>query len=287
MKVMLTGANGQLGHCFKNIFPKNWELFATDRKVLDITDNLAVENYISMYKPDCIVNAAAFTAVDKAEDDYNLAYQVNVIASENLAIVAKKCNAKLVHISTDYVFDGTKNYPYGENDKTNPINVYGETKRKGELAILANNPSAIIIRTSWVFSEYGNNFVKTMLKLASENTKLSVVDDQIGNPTYAGDIAKVIIKLLKKNADGGIYHYCGDKSTSWFLFAKEIFDIALKKKLLIQIPEVFPINSLSFPTKAKRPLYSVLSMEKLKKYDLSGSNWREQLKSCIAKIRFM
>ncbi|OCG25113.1 dTDP-4-dehydrorhamnose reductase [Gilliamella sp. App2-1] len=285
MKVLLTGANGQLGHCFKNIFPKNWTLLITDSQELDITDNLAIDNYFSIHRPDAIVNAAAFTAVDKAEDEYELAYQVNVIGPENLAIAAEKYNAKLVHVSTDYVFDGTKNQPYVESDITNPINVYGETKRKGELAVLSNDPSAIIIRTSWVFSEHGNNFVKTMLKLASEKIELSIVNDQVGNPTYAGDLARVIIQLLEKKIDGGIYHYCGDESTSWFLFAKKIFDIALEEKLLTQAPEVFPINSQSFPTKAKRPLYSVMSMEKLKKYNISGSNWREQLLSCISKIK--
>ncbi|MWP62870.1 dTDP-4-dehydrorhamnose reductase [Gilliamella sp. Pas-s25] len=285
MKVLLIGANGQLGHCFQDICPKSWTLLVTNSQKLDITDSLAVDNYVSIYRPDVIVNAAAFTAVDKAEDEYELAYQVNAIGPKNLAMVSQKYNAKLVHVSTDYVFDGTKNQPYVESDKTNPINVYGKTKRKGELAVLENAPSAMIIRTSWVFSEYGNNFVKTMLKLASEKSELSVVDDQIGNPTYAGDIAKVIIKLLERNADGGIYHYCGDKSTSWFLFTKEILDIALEQKLLVQAPNVFPINTQSFPTKAKRPLYSVMSMDKLKKYCLSGSNWREKLISCISKIK--
>ncbi|MCO6552821.1 MAG: dTDP-4-dehydrorhamnose reductase [Gilliamella sp.] len=285
MKVLLTGANGQLGHCFQDICPKSWTLLVTNSQNLDITDSLAVDNYVSMHRPDVIVNAAAFTAVDKAEDEYELAYQINAIGPKNLAIAAKKYNAKLVHVSTDYVFDGTKNQPYEEDDNTNPINVYGETKLKGELAVLDNAPLAIIIRTSWVFSEYGNNFVKTMLKLAREKSELSVIDDQIGNPTYAGDIAKVIIQLIEKNADGGIYHYCGDESTSWFLFAKKIFDIALDQNLLFQVPVISPINFQSFTSKAKRPLYSVMSMHKIKKYNLSGSNWEEQLISCISKIR--
>ncbi|MWN91028.1 dTDP-4-dehydrorhamnose reductase [Gilliamella sp. Pra-s65] len=285
MKVLLTGANGQLGKCFKDIYPTDWQLLITSSQQLDITDKLAVDNFIAEHRPDVIVNAAAYTAVDKAEDEYELAYRVNALGPKNLAIAAQKYHAKLVHVSTDYVFDGTKSSPYLEGDLTNPINVYGETKRAGELFVLDNYSSTIVIRTSWVFSEYGNNFVKTMLKLAGEKSELSVIDDQIGNPTYAGDIAKVIIQLIEINADGGIYHYCGDESTSWFLFAKNIFDIALDQNLLFQIPVVSPINSQSFPSKAKRPLYSAMSMDKIKKYHLSGSNWKEKLISCISKIK--
>ncbi|SCB80120.1 dTDP-4-dehydrorhamnose reductase [Gilliamella intestini] len=285
MKVLLTGANGQLGHCFKDIFPSDWQLLATDSLQLDITDGLAVNNFVALHRPDAIVNAAAYTAVDKAEDEYELAYKVNAIGPKNLAIAAKKYHAKLVHVSTDYVFDGTKSSPYLENDLTNPVNVYGETKLAGELSVLDNYSSTIVIRTSWVFSEYGNNFVKTMLKLSQTRPELTIIDDQLGCPTYAGDIAKTILEMLMNDIQGGIYHYCGNESTSWFLFGQKIFDIALDQNLLFQVPVISPINSQSFPSKAKRPLYSVMSMDKIKKYNLSGSNWEEQLISCISKIR--
>lgn len=285
MKILLTGANGQLGHCFKNIFPADWSLHATNRQQLDITDISAVDNCISKHRPDAIINAAAYTAVDKAEDEFDLAYKVNVIGPKNLAIIAKKYQIKLVHVSTDYVFDGTKKTPYLESDSTNPINVYGKTKREGEIAVIDNNPLAIVIRTSWVFSEYGSNFVKTMLNLGNKKMELSIVDDQIGNPTYAGDLAKIIIELLKRNVSSGIYHYCGNKSTSWYLFAKQIFDIALKQGLLFKLPNINPINTQSYPTKAKRPQYSVLNMKKINELNLSGSNWDEQLTICISKIK--
>ncbi|MFQ1017135.1 dTDP-4-dehydrorhamnose reductase [Gilliamella sp. BG7] len=285
MKVLLTGANGQLGHCFEDIFPSDWQLLATNSQQLDITDGLVVDNFVALHRPDAIVNAAAYTAVDKAEDEYELAYKVNAVGPKNLAAAAKKYHAKLVHVSTDYVFDGTKRSPYLEDDLTNPVNVYGETKRAGELSVLDNYSSAIVIRTSWVFSEYGNNFVKTMLKLSQTRPELTIIDDQLGCPTYAGDIAKTILDMLMNDIQGGIYHYCGDEATSWFLFAKEIFDIALDQNLLFQAPVVSPINSQSFPTKAKRPLYSVMSMDKMKKHNLSGSNWKKQLISCISKIK--
>lgn len=284
MKVLLTGANGQLGHCFKDIFPSDWVLIATDHHELDITDTVAVDKYIAKHQPTVIVNAAAYTAVDKAEVECELANKVNVLGPKNLAQSAYKYGVQFFHISTDYVFDGSKNSPYEETDVTNPINVYGKTKREGEIQVMEAYPQAIIIRTSWVFSEYGNNFVKTMLKLAKTKSELSVVNDQIGNPTYAGDIAKLIITFIEKNVDSGIYHYCGDESTSWYFFAKKILHNALGQGVLANIPNIIPVDTKSFPTKAKRPLYSVLSLNKLKQYYLSGSNWNEQLKYCISRI---
>ncbi|MCX8729478.1 dTDP-4-dehydrorhamnose reductase [Gilliamella sp. B2969] len=284
MKVLLTGANGQLGHCFRDIFPVDWQLISTDKEQLNITDSLAVDAFIFKNNPDAIVNAAAYTAVDNAEDDYELANKINVLGPKNLAISAKKYNAKLIHISTDYVFDGTKKSPYLETDSTNPINVYGRTKRDGESIVLQYDSSSIVIRTSWVFSEYGKNFVKTMLQLSGKKEELSIVEDQIGNPTYAGDIAKMIIAVLTENINGGIYHYCGNNSTSWYLFANQIFKSAFKLGKINRIPRIYPTNTESFPTKAKRPLYSVLDMKKLKEYNLTASNWKKQLDFCISKI---
>ncbi|OCG63013.1 dTDP-4-dehydrorhamnose reductase [Gilliamella sp. GillExp13] len=285
MKVLLTGANGQLGHCFKDIFPSDWQLLATDSLQLDITDGLAVNNFIALHRPDAIVNAAAYTAVDKAQDEYELAYKVNAIGPKNLAIAAKKYHAKLVHVSTDYVFDGTKSFPYLENDLTNPINVYGETKRVGELSVLDNYSSAIVIRTSWVFSEYGNNFVKTMLKLSQTRPELTIIDDQLGCPTYAVDIAKTILKMLMNNIQGGIYHYCGDKYVSWFQFASKIFATANELNLMTnQNIMIKPILTSAYPTKAKRPLYSVLNMEKVKQLGMKASDWNKALMYVIPRI---
>lgn len=287
MKVLLTGAQGQLGHCFRDIFPSNWKLIALNHLQFDITDYSVVDRLLTIYKPEIIVNTAAYTAVDNAEIEQELAYKVNVLGSKNLAIASNKHNVRLFHISTDYVFDGNKKTPYLETDFTNPINIYGKTKRDGELVILENDPSAIIIRTSWLFSEYNNNFVKTMLKLAIEKSEITIVDDQLGNPTYAGDLAKAILDLFKKEIDGGIYHYCGNVSTTWYLFAKEIFDIALKQGLLSHIPKISPIHSKDYNTKASRPLFSVLSTKKLGKYGIKNSDWQKKLETCISKIKLI
>ncbi|OCG44239.1 dTDP-4-dehydrorhamnose reductase [Gilliamella sp. Choc5-1] len=282
MKVLLTGANGQLGHCFKNIFPSDWQLLATDSQQLDITDGLVVDDFVALHRPDAIVNAAAYTAVDKAEDEYELAYKVNAVGPKNLATVAKKYHAKLVHVSTDYVFDGTKRSPYLEDDLTNPVNVYGETKRVGELSALDNYSSAIVIRTSWVFSEYGNNFVKTMLKLSQTRPELTIIDDQLGCPTYAGDIAKTILEMLMNDIQGGIYHYCGDKYVSWFQFASKIFATAHELNLMTNSNvTIKPILTSAYPTKAKRPLYSVLNMDKIKQLDIKASDWNKALMDVI------
>lgn len=285
MKVLLTGANGQLGHCFQDVFPSDWSIITANRQQLDITDFNAVEAYIANHRPDAIVNAAAYTAVDRAEDEYELAYKVNVIGAENLAILAKKYHAKLIHISTDYVFDGNKNFPYLETDLTRPINVYGKTKRKGELAILQHESNAIVIRTSWVFSEYGNNFVKTMLKLAATRTKLSIINDQLGCPTYAGDIANIIIAMLRNNSQGGIYHFCGDQCVTWFQFATKIFSVANALNLMANKDlHIKPILTADYPTKAQRPLYSVLNIEKIEQLKIKGSDWNKALEHVISKI---
>lgn len=285
MKVLLTGANGQLGHCFQDVFPSDWSIITANRQQLDITDFNAVEAYIANHRPDAIVNAAAYTAVDRAEDEYELAYKVNVIGAENLAILAKKYHAKLIHISTDYVFDGNKNFPYLETDLTRPINVYGKTKRKGELAILQHESNAIVIRTSWVFSEYGNNFVKTMLKLAATRTELSIINDQLGCPTYAGDIANIIIAMLRNNSQGGIYHFCGDQCVTWFQFATKIFSVANALNLMANKDlHIKPILTADYPTKAQRPLYSVLNIEKIEQLKIKGSDWNKALEHVISKI---
>lgn len=277
MKILLTGANGQLGRCFQDRLPAEWEILATDTAELDITDLEHVEQTVKQFKPDAIVNAAAYTAVDKAESEPELAEKINATGPENLAIVASKQGIRLVHVSTDYVFDGNATEPYHEDSATNPLSVYGKTKLAGEQAVAKISPEAIIVRTAWVFSEYGNNFVKTMLRLAKERDALSIVDDQRGCPTYAGDLAQAIISLLEKNAEGGIYHYCGDKEVSWYEFAKIIFEIAKEQGIINKIPKVISITTEHYPTPAHRPQYSSLACEKIRKIAITPSNWLKSL----------
>lgn len=281
MKILLTGANGQLGRCFQDRLPAHWQIWSTDANELDITDLKQVEAAIVHYQPDAIVNAAAYTAVDKAESEPEIAENINVHGPQNLAIVATKYNVRLVHVSTDYVFDGNATEPYNEDSATNPLSVYGKTKLAGEQAVAQVSYEAIIVRTAWVFSEYGNNFVKTMLRLAKERDSLSIVNDQRGCPTYAGDLALAIISLLEKNAEGGIYHYCGDEEVSWYEFAESIFAIAADKSRLIGIPSLKPIPTTDYPTPAYRPAFSTLACDRVKKLGISLSRWENALQKTI------
>lgn len=282
MKILLTGANGQLGRCFQDRLPEGWQVWATDTAELDITDYEKVLSAVKEFQPDAIVNAAAYTAVDKAESEPELAALVNKTGPENLARAAKEVGARLVHVSTDYVFDGKATVPYVETDKTNPLGVYGQTKLDGEIAVSHILPDAIIIRTAWVFSEYGNNFVKTMLRLAKDRDELGIVADQRGCPTYAGDIAQAIIDLLKQNADGGIYHFCGDKEVSWYEFAKAIFEYALENRVISKKPRLNALSTKEYPTPTARPEYSVLLCDKIKRYGISQSIWNEALGNILS-----
>ncbi|AZK62175.1 dTDP-4-dehydrorhamnose reductase [Pectobacterium versatile] len=281
MKILLTGANGQLGRCFQDRLPEEWKILATDSNELDIMDLERVEEVVKSFQPDAIVNAAAYTAVDKAESEPELAEKINVTGPENLAIVASKQGIRLVHVSTDYVFDGNATEPYREDSATNPLSVYGKTKLAGEQAVAQVSPEAIIVRTAWVFSEYGNNFVKTMLRLAKERDTLSIVNDQRGCPTYAGDLAQAIISLLEKSVEGGVYHYCGDKEVSWYEFAQAIFSAAVQKALLSKAPTLTPITTAQYPTPAYRPAYSALAGEKIKALGIALSDWKIALKKTI------
>ncbi|MGQ5790873.1 dTDP-4-dehydrorhamnose reductase [Serratia sp. IR-2025] len=281
MKVLLTGAGGQLGRCFNDLAPKGWEILAVGSNALDITNFDLVKETVSAFNPDVIVNAAAYTAVDKAENDVELAALVNECGPRNLALVAQETGCRLVHVSTDYVFDGLATTPYQETDKTNPLSVYGKTKLDGESAVLNVHPGTIVIRTAWVFSEYGNNFVKTMLRLGKQRDSLGVVSDQFGCPTYAGDIAVAIIGLLQKDIAGGIYHFCGDNQVSWSEFAEVIFATAVKKGLLEKAPVVNAISTKQYPTPAARPKYSVLDCSKIKQHGIALSDWKSKIESVI------
>lgn len=282
MKVLLTGARGQLGSCFQDRLPEGWHIWATDSDVLDITDFETVRCAMLEYQPDFVVNAAAFTAVDKAEAEHEISTLINEVGPKNLAQAANEVGARLVHISTDYVFDGEASTPYIETALTNPLGVYGKTKLGGEIGVLNIQPEALIIRTAWVFSEYGNNFVKTMLRLAKDRDALGVVSDQFGCPTYAGDIAQAIIILLQRESDGGIYHFCGDEIVSWNEFAEVIFASALRQGVLAKKPIVNGITTEQYPTPAKRPKYSVLDCEKIKSQGVTLSLWKQRVDDVIS-----
>lgn len=277
--ILITGANGQLGKSIKKLSSNfNYNFIFADKEMLDITDKNKLEEIIEVKHIDIVINCAAYTAVDKAEDEKKKAYLINFKAVENLAKICKEKDISLIHISTDYVFDGKNYIPYEEEDKTNPINVYGDSKLKGEEAILRVKPKGIILRTSWVYSEDGHNFVKTMLNLAKVKSNLRVIYDQIGSPTYAKDLANTILYIIQYpiNKSVKIYHFSNDGICSWYDFAKAIFEI---RDINIKI---VPVISNEFKTKAKRPHYSVLSKEKIKKeYNVYIPYWRDSLKKML------
>ncbi len=279
--VLVTGAGGQLGSELKELAPKEGFWF-TDRTDLDISDKEVLEKFITENKIDTIINCAAYTAVDKAEEDQESADKINHQAVRVMAELAKAKDLKLVHISTDYVFDGKGYKPYKEDDQTNPNSVYGATKRLGEEAILQIAPkNSIIIRTSWVYSSFGANFVKTMLRLGKEKKELGVIYDQIGTPTYARDLASAILEILPQIAlqKPEIYHYSNEGAISWYDFAKEIMKMA---KLSCQIN---PIETWQYPTPAARPHYSLLNKSKIKNdFGLQIPYWKDSLSECIRKI---
>lgn len=280
--VLVTGGKGQLAHCIKDVTRnlKEHTFIYVDYDELDITNPLEVNTFFLENKIDYCINCAAYTAVDKAEKEYAAAKLVNEMGAKNLAEACKKSHVILVHISTDFVFDGNKNTPYQETDQTNPISVYGLTKLNGELAVSSILKQHFIIRTSWLYSEYGNNFLKTMLKLANEKGELNIICDQVGTPTYAGDLAEVILELIFSDIKSyGTYHYSNEGSAGWYDFSKSIFDISgIKVK-------VNPIKTEAYKTDAQRPKYSVLDKTKIKDtLNIKIPYWRESLKRAIFKL---
>ena len=279
--ILVTGANGQLGselRVLKSNYP-SYNFIFTNSEQLDITAHSAVEKYIDKNSITAIINCAAYTAVDKAETDSTKANAINHLAVENLAKISKARGVTLIHISTDYVFDGTSDRPYAEEDVPNPQSVYGKTKLAGEKAMQRVNPTnSIIIRTSWLYSCYGTNFVKTMLRLGKEKNEISVIADQKGTPTYANDLARTILEILPKikNKDVEIYHYSNEGICSWYDFAKAIF--ALKKMTI----KVDPIKSAEFPARTKRPHYSILNKRKIKEtFQIKIPSWEDSLAKCL------
>ncbi len=284
MRVLVIGSNGQVGRCLVEQlqFDAEVELLAVDKNDVDITKQSAVSEVVESFLPSAIINAAAYTAVDLAEDSVELAYAVNCDGPMHLAVAAKKVDAVLLHISTDYVFSGKQQTPYLESDETKPTSIYGKSKLAGELAVAEACEKHITLRTAWVFGEHGNNFVKTMLKLGESHDSLSVVGDQIGGPTYAGDIAKVLIllahKLHENEIDSGTYHYSGKPHVSWYEFAQHIFLQAKRQGVLQSVPELTEVTTEEYKTKATRPKYSKLNVDKLTNaLGIDVSNWQSAL----------
>ena len=282
MNILITGCNGQLGNEMqlleKNLPQHTW--FNTDVQELDITNQLAVEQFVAENSIDGIVNCAAYTAVDKAEDNKELCTTLNTVAPSYLAAAIEKRGGWMIQISTDYVFNGTKHTPYVETDTPSPDSVYGSTKLAGELGVSKFCKRSMIIRTAWLYSTFGSNFVKTMIRLGKEKQELGVIFDQIGTPTYARDLAQVIMTAIEKGIVPGVYHFSNEGVISWYDFTKAIHRIAG-----ITTCHVRPLHTAEYPTPANRPHYSVLDKTKIKKtYGIEVPYWEESLKDCIEKL---
>ncbi|MFL9799103.1 dTDP-4-dehydrorhamnose reductase [Vibrio cyclitrophicus] len=290
MRVLITGCYGQVGSCLTKQLAnhENTTVLALDREHLDITNQDAVHAAVAEFKPSIIINAAAHTAVDKAEEEVDLSYAINRDGPKYLAEAAQSVGAAILHISTDYVFEGNKVGEYVETDATNPQGVYGESKLAGEIAVAEACEKHIILRTAWVFGESGNNFVKTMLRLGENRDGLSIVADQFGGPTYAGDIANTLIQIAKRINQGdaveyGVYHYSGLPHVSWFDFADAIFYVAVEQGVLAKKPILTSITTDQYPTPAKRPSNSRLSTEKITQgFSVKASDWKAALNNIQA-----
>jgi len=296
MRILVTGKNGQLGRSIQNIVNTDTKIgnnqspndfIFIGREDLDLSSKSSISHYFDNNKFDLIINCAAYTQVDRAEQEAELANQINHLAVKQLASIASNQQSRLIHISTDYVFDGESNKPYLETDTPNPINVYSRTKLAGEKALQTVMPmNALIIRTSWVYSEYGNNFVKTMLRLGRERDELKVVSDQMGSPTYATDLAGIILEIIMHKKfrvvaqTTQIYHYSGEGEITWHEFAKEIFKLA-------EIDcKVSPISTQQYPTPAKRPRNTLMKKDKIVKvFNIKISNWKSSLITCMTLLK--
>ena len=283
--VAVSGKNGQLGSELQQaakLFTA-YDFIFTDKDELDITSTSALDEFFKANQPHFFINCAAYTAVDKAETDKELSYLINATAAGNIASLCQRYNTVLVHLSTDYVFNGTGHIPYAEDDATDPVNHYGYTKSEGEKMALNNNLHTIVIRTSWVYSKYGHNFVKTMLRLMKEREQINVVNDQRGSPTYALDLAEAMLAMIRycvnNPVPSGIYHYSNEGDISWHDFAMAIKEIAQSSC------NVHPIPTAQYPTPAKRPAYSVLDKQKIQSVFLIKTKpWRESIKNCLEKM---
>lgn len=282
MNILVTGCNGQLGNeiqLLEKEYPQH-TYFNTDVAELDITNQLAVNDFINRHAIDGVINCAAYTAVDKAEGDKELCTTLNTVAPSYLAAAIDKRGGWIIHVSTDYVFDGTHHTPYVETDTPSPDSVYGSTKLAGELGVSKFCKKHMIIRTAWLYSAFGNNFVKTMIRLGKEKTELGVIFDQIGTPTYARDLAVTIMTAVDKGIETGVYHYSNEGVISWYDFTKAIHRIAGIKDCKVR-----PLHTSEYPTAANRPAYSVLDKTKIKQtYGLEIPYWEDSLRECIEKL---
>ena len=286
MKTLITGALGQLGSEIKMLvedYPTLEFVFASSKE-LDIVNYALLKKYVIEHEIEAIINCAAYTAVDTAEENSEKANEVNFIGTQNLVQILEETGGKLIHISTDYVFDGNNCKPYIEEDHVNPLGVYGASKLKGEESVCASKVNGIVIRTSWLYSSFGNNFVKTMLRLGTERSELGVIFDQVGTPTYTRDLAKVCLGILSQNdilnKSGQIYHFSNEGVASWYDFAKAIMEI---NEIDCQVK---PIETSAYPTPAKRPQYSILNKSKIKKdFKIEIPYWRDSLKDCLNQLK--
>ena len=288
MKILVLGCKGQLGKCLNDQLKNtDYDVIYTSREQIDITDFSQTRDQILKVSPDIIINATAYTAVDKAEKDQETANLINHLAVKNIADISNLQDSWLIHVSTDYVFDGRSKIPYNEDAQTNPQSAYGVTKLKGEQAIQESGCKHIILRTAWVFSEHGNNFLKTMIRLGKSRNDLSVVDDQMGCPTYAQNIANAIVGIAQRlNAEehiSGIYHFVGEVVCSWADFAEDIFKEALKQGIIKNAPKISKISTSEFPTLAKRPMQSQLNFSKFKStFGINQSNYKDSIYSALS-----
>jgi dTDP-4-dehydrorhamnose reductase len=291
-KIIVTGANGQLGMELQQAAPSHplFEFIFTTRQELPLDELGAINEFIEKHQPDYFINCAAYTTVDKAESEKELAYNVNAEAPGIIATACKKNNVQLIHISTDYVFNGMGNTPYKETDDTDPVNFYGESKLAGENKVMQAHPQSVIIRTSWVYSEFGKNFVKTMLRLMADKEEISVVSDQSGTPTYAADLAEAIMEIIsvleaaahdsQLTTYPGIYHFSNEGNITWYDFAVAI------KEMSGSFCKVNPIASSQYPTPAKRPFYSVMDKTKIQQtFGVAKKDWKTSLAVCIERLK--
>lgn len=281
-KIMVTGANGQVGKELKEISQNysSCDFTFLSREDLPLENYNLQKEYFEVIKPDVLINCAAYTAVDKAEEFRDLAFLINGEAVGHLAATCHAYKTRMIHISTDYVFDGNSELPYREDDRVNPVNTYGASKLQGEILALKNNSDCCVIRTSWVYSTYGNNFVKTMLRLMEQKSEINVVNDQKGSPTYAGDLADVLVQIgISEQYVPGIYHYSNKGNISWYDFAREIANE------IHSSCKINPISTSQYPTPAKRPFYSAMDLSKIEKvYGISPKPWKESLHQCLHKL---
>jgi len=290
MKILVLGSKGQLGQCLNDqLAITEHDVVYTAREQIDIAHFEVTKAQMLEILPDIVINATAYTAVDKAEEERQAADRINHSAVANISNICNQLDCWFIHLSTDYVFDGNSEVPYKEDNPTNPQGVYGDSKLNGEAAIEASGCKYLIIRTAWVYSEYGNNFLKTMLRLGADRDELSIVGDQIGCPTYAQDIAKSIVSILScldlKDSSSGMYHYCGDEPCSWYEFARAIF-LEAEVHGLKTPSYVKSITTADYPTPAIRPAYSVLDCTKIEScFDVTRSNWREGIKTVIDRLQ--